>query len=287
MIVSLVKSIKTPATLTRAIKASLLVLLLTISANALHAADEQASLIFKTPSSTPKTLTISAINESIQAETVELFDPHLNKAKHYKGWKLIDILKLGFEAALDDEDLSDAVFVALDGYTSSSTKAKLLEEGGYVVFEDLDSADDWELIGRHRANPGPFYLVWTEEHQSSGYPWPWQLASISLNTFEQRFPKVVPTDADASSPVYAGYQTFREYCLSCHAINGQGGKVGPDLNQPKNILEYRAAATVRAFIVDASQFRESRMPPHPDFSEQTLDNLLDYLWHVRKRALDD
>jgi hypothetical protein len=98
---------------------------------------------------------------------------------------------------------------------------------------------------------------------------PWQLTSISLNTFEQHFPKVVPANTDASPPVYAGHQPFREYCLSRHAINGQGGKA--NLNQPQNTLEYRSAATVHAFIVDASRFRESRMPAHPDFSEETLD----------------
>ena len=208
-----------------------------------------------------------------------------NQQEFCRVWKLIDLLKLGFEAALDDEDLSDAVFVALDGNTSSSTKAKLLEDGGDVVFEDFDSADDWELIGRQRASPGPFYLVWTEEHQSSDYRLPWQLTSISLNTFEQRFPKVVPANTDASPPVYAGHHPFREYCLSRHAITGQGGKA--NLNQPQNTLEYRSAATVHAFIVDASRFRESRMPAHPHFSEQTPDTLLDHLRHMRKRALDD
>jgi hypothetical protein len=46
-------------------------------------------------------------------------------------------------------------------------------------------------------------------------------------------------------------------------------------------------APVRALIRDASQVREPRRHSQLDLSEQTLGNLLDYLWHMRKRTLDN
>ena len=67
-------------------------------------------------------------------------------------------------------------------------------------------------------------------------------------------------------------------------MNGQGGKIGPDLNSPRNILTYRAAEVVRKFISNPAQFRHSRMPAHPDLNDASLDNLLDYLWHMRARS---
>jgi mono/diheme cytochrome c family protein len=262
--------------------------LLIASVSASQAADTSHQLSFKVSSGPTHTLSVGEIERVVGSETIEFFDPHHGKTKRYRGWKLREVLRLAFGEELDRDDLSDAVFLALDGYASVATKDKLLEEGGYVVFEDVDTTDGWEPIGRHRADPGPFYLVWTQADQNTaaGFPWPWQLASIALVTFEERFPKVVPQNLTVASPAYKGYQTFKERCVRCHAINGQGGKVGPDLNEPRNILEYRSASTVRAFIKNASQFRHSRMPPHQDLDARALDNLLDYLWHMRRRDVE-
>jgi len=262
-------------------------LLLISSVSVSQAGETPRQLSFKVSSGPSKTLLAVDIERLVGSETIKFFDPHHGKNKRYRGWELREVLRLAFGAELDRDDLSDAVFLALDGYASVATKEKLLEEGGYVVFEDLDMSEGWEPIGRHGADPGPFYLVWTQADQntSAGFPWPWQLASIALVTFEERFPKVVPENLSAAAPAYQGYQTFKKRCIRCHAINGQGGKVGPDLNEPQNVLEYRSASSVRAFIKDPSQFRHSRMPSHQDLDALALDNLLDYLWHMRKRAV--
>jgi mono/diheme cytochrome c family protein len=135
-----------------------------------------------------------------------------------------------------------------------------------------------EPVGRQKANPGPFYLVWTREFQSTEneYPWPWQLASINLVRFEERYPEVVPQGPPPDSPASRGFRIFKGRCLRCHSINQQGGKIGPDLNAPMSITQYRSEEMIKAFIRQPSRFRHSGMPDHPDLTDQNLDDLYRY-----------
>jgi cytochrome c2 len=145
-------------------------------------------------------------------------------------------------------------------------------------------------VGRNQANPGPFYLVWANPAQSTahGYPWPWQLARVELVRFQDRYPEVYPRSVGSASAVHAGFLTFKERCMRCHAMNQQGGKVGPDLNAPQSVTEYRSPEMLKAFIRRPSQFRYTHMPDHTDLSDADLDNLLDYLRHManqRRQAI--
>jgi mono/diheme cytochrome c family protein len=150
------------------------------------------------------------------------------------------------------------------------------EDGAYVAFEDLDVAG-WEPIGPKAANPAPFYLVWskTEQGNLETHPRPWQLSQIEIMKFEVAYPHTVP--GDASEQVNEGYTLFREQCFRCHAINREGGRVGPELNVPRNILEYRPEADVRAYIKNPLQYRYGNMPAHPDLTLANMSALMAYL----------
>ena len=52
--------------------------------------------------------------------------------------------------------------------------------------------------------------------------------------------------------------------------------MGPDLNVPQSIVEYRPIEQVKAYIRDPQTFRYSTMPAHRDLSDAQLDQLIGY-----------
>ena len=58
----------------------------------------------------------------------------------------------------------------------------------------------------------------------------YQVTGIEFVRFAERFPQVsLPEDSGES--VKRGFVAFRNVCMNCHAINGEGGKKARDLYQ--------------------------------------------------------
>lgn len=230
-------------------------------------------------------LSLKRLRSDLGEHRLEVYDAMYKKDKRYRALELAAVLRAGFGEMLESDAYSHLALVAKDGYASVAQIERALEPGGYLVFEDLEFPQ-WEPIGSRGADPAPLYVMWSGAAQlpKAGYPWPWQLVRIRLLRFEEQYPEVVPAAEDA--PVQAGFELFRTRCLRCHALNGQGGKVGPDLNAPRNVLSYRSAEMVKAFIREPRSFRDSKMPNHQDLTARQLDDLVEYLWAMRRRSPD-
>ncbi len=206
---------------------------------------------------------------------------HFSKSsiKNYRALELAPLLKSIYLERLNDSEYTEVIFEATDGYKAFSLLSVLLNDGGHIAFKDLDRKFDWEPVGRKMVSPAPYFLVWEREKQTTanGYPWPWALAKISIIKFQQRYPKVFPRGKKKDSAVFKGYEIFRSQCFRCHAIDNQGGKIGPDLGAPQNILSYRKEKFVRQFIQNPERFRYSKMPPHGHLSKRDIDHLILYL----------
>lgn len=226
-------------------------------------------------------ITLDVMKSKLKTYKVELYDIEYRKEKRYEGFKVEDVLRLAYGGKLDNPEYTDIAFIALDGYESVSQLRKMKEEGGYVVFEDLDYGH-WEPVGREQADLGPFYLVWTGKEQTTvnEYPWPWQIASVNIMSFPEQYPLVYPAGAKTDSAAYKGYEIFKGRCVRCHSMNQQGGKVGPDLNAPKSIITYRSEYMIKEFIEHPSQYRYTQMPDHPDLTDKDLNNLIAYFRYM-------
>jgi mono/diheme cytochrome c family protein len=143
-------------------------------------------------------------------------------------------------------------------------------------------------MGPRGLDPGPFYVVWTKPDQRDAhvYPWPYQLASIEIGDLAKEYPHIVPTGVPEGAAAWRGFALFREDCIACHAINREGGKVGPDLNVPQSIVEYRPADQVKAYILNPTTFRYSNMPAHDYLKPADLDALVAYFTAMKDRKHD-
>jgi mono/diheme cytochrome c family protein len=247
----------------------------------------EARLEFTVRGHAPRSLSAQALAKTAAPRNVTVYDPEYGKTKHFRALPLAGVLEAGFRETTQALRGHEFVLHARDGYTVPVSGERLMEAGGFVAFEDLD-VPGWEPLGREKVNPGPFYVVWQKPSQNddNAYPRPWQLTAIEQAPFESVFPHTVPTGEPAGSPAMRGFALFRRDCIRCHAVNREGGSVGPDLNVPQSIVEYRPEAQIRAYIRNPLTFRYSHMPPHPDLRDADLDALIAYFRAMSHRKYD-
>ncbi len=212
-------------------------------------------------------------------------DPYYSREKRYHAVPFARVLDLAFPGiAIANEEY---VLRAKDGYTVPMRGALATEPGAYLAFEDVD-VPGWEPIGEQKANPAPFYLVWAKKEQANldTHPRPYQLAVIEIAPFETVFPHTAPEGIAAGEPAQRGFRIFKDQCILCHAINREGGRVGPDLNVPQSVVEYRPVDQIRAYIKNPLTFRYSQMPPHPSLSDGDLDDIVAYFEAMKTRKHD-
>jgi mono/diheme cytochrome c family protein len=245
----------------------------------------------------PRRLTLASLRAACGSVEVEVDDPYHGRRMRYVGLPLRCVLDRGFAdsggaAGLREKSL---LLSALDGYTLPVPGEELLEPGGVLAYgepglaeSEGDTVPPFSPIDRRRIDPAPFYLVWSESRGDAGHaaPWPYQLVAIEVARFESRFSRTVPQELDSDDPGWQGYAIFQRACASCHAINGQGGTIGPELNVPRSIVEYRPEGQIKAYIRDPQSFRYTSMPAHPELDERELDALIAYFRAMSRRKQD-
>jgi mono/diheme cytochrome c family protein len=245
-----------------------------------------AALEFIRDGATVRRIDGAALANACGASTIEVDDPYYEARKRYRACPLAAVVEAGFGAPVAKLDAEDLLFRATDGYVKPSTPARAAEEGGFVAFGEADGP--FAPIGRRALDPGPFYVVWTkpEQRDTHRYPWPYALASIELTSLAKKYPHTVPDGLGAGDAGWRGFEIFRTECVACHSMNGEGGKVGPDLNVPRSIVEYRPIEQLKAYIRNPASFRYGNMPEHEHLSAGDLDALVAYFRAMEARKHD-
>jgi len=248
--------------------------------------------------STNRILTSFQMLHALPKAKVTVEDPVYGKLKRYEGFWLEDVLKLaGF--GLPDENRSEdlqlranvLIFSALDGYQARLSRLPKPHAKPLLAVRDLDQITGWEIIthGKERLTPGPFYLVWqtAPRLKAAELPWPYQIERIELRNSADSERQLLPRGIDARPDVLRGFELFKKSCVSCHSINLEGGVLGPELNVPKNITDYRDWAYLIQFIKDPSSFRaRSKMPAFKNtLSDQAIEDVLNYFKWMRDHSI--
>ncbi len=249
--------------------------------------DPAARLAFIRDGKPLRTLSVADLERTATPRDVAVYDPEYDKQKHLSVLPLAAVVEQGFGADAKSLAAQEFVLRAADGYTVPIDGARLMEKGGALAVADLD-VKGWEAVGARHVDPGPLRVVWLAPGQrdADAYPRPWQLVAVEQARFESVFPHTVPSGQPPGSPAMRGFGLFRRDCIHCHAINREGGHVGPDLNVPRSIVEYRPITQIRQYIRNPQAFRYSVMPPHPGLGDADLDALIAYFQVMATQKFD-
>jgi len=250
---------------------------------------DDTALRFERDGALVRSLSRDEITARCGVTRVQVADPYYARAKTYLACPLACVIEQGFGKPVSAYQGENFFLRARDGYVKPASGERLAEPGGWLAFADAEQpGTGWEPIDRRQVDPGPYYLVWSGPDQADPHrhPWPYQLVAIEIAPFEARYPHTIPTGVPAGSPAWTGFAVFRAECVACHAINGEGGTIGPELNLPLSIVEYRPAAQIKSFVRDPAQFRYSSMPANPHLTEGQLDGLVAYFTAMQDRKHD-
>jgi cytochrome c1 len=226
-------------------------------------------------------LSLSRLKAHLQPVTLTVDDPVYRTKKTYEGFWLQDVLKL---EGLLEKPADELGLKCADGYTPALPWGEIRERRGLIAYREVGQPGGWQKLkqGKKTITPAPFYLVWAEKDPS--LPWPYQLVALQTVSFAEKYGELVPAGTAPSAAARHGVELFRKQCLKCHSLNLRGGELGPELNYPRNITEYRDEQTLREFIRNPAAFRaRSAMPGFPQLSDAEVGQILEYLRWMRDR----
>lgn len=183
-------------------------------------------------------------------------------------------------------------FRCSDGYRPVVSRADVAPLGLALAVGEIPPAKgaDFTPLSTERGplDPAPFLVIAASPQPADALPghtkfsWPYQVVGVAPFDAEAQYAAMVPTGAAEGSDAAEGYALFRAHCISCHSVNQQGGVVGPELNVPKNITEYRDPEWLAQFIANPSAWRaRDKMPAFEHLGAARIKQLIAYLSHMK------
>lgn len=194
----------------------------------------------KEPTVIPPVLTLGAMGFSLEEmrsrlteKEIEINNTYDGSKETLKGFTLTQILDefTGINWRTNDGIL----FTALDGYKVDVPVSKILKFDPLITFSYKDGARAFKVDkkdGKDLADLGPFYLVWDnlrhpELLKEGNDDWPFQIAKVEPISYSIFYSNVFPFSK--TSNLKEGFEFYKRNCMTCHALNGQGGTKGPEL----------------------------------------------------------
>jgi len=245
------------------------------------------------PIATRSSEELTRLAEPVQ---VEVFEPHQRTKMTFEALPLPQVLDDAYGRIWREREA--IVFTCRDGYEPTIAVRRILNHSAFLALGRPGPQEFTIVDARHGAprevNLGPFYVIWenlddAKIRAEDDYGWPYQVVRIELVSFEEQFGRMVPAK-EASNRIWAGFDAFAIHCSRCHAINGQGGTVGPELNYPANPTEYMKEEWLRRWIDDPTSMRRNpAMPPlnrNLPNRERVIDDVVRYLEAIASRKIE-
>ena len=219
---------------------------------------------------------IAKMRQQHPLASAEVTDPVYKRKQRYQGFWLGDVLKDLSQGGHPETGVY-VRFRCKDGYLPIMPLTRAMSGQGLIAIRDANApkGQDWQPLpgSGTSSTPAPSYLVWVSPAgDPDEYPWPYQMVAIELVSSSDA---LAGLDSDGSKP---GHELFVAHCLKCHAINGVGGTLGPELNSPCSVTEYWNPRLLSRFIANAPSIRAAtKMPTFDSLGEKDIQVIVEYL----------
>ncbi|REG99733.1 c-type cytochrome [Flavobacterium aquicola] len=215
-------------------------------------------------------------------------DPVYHKTKKYQAVDALLLLKKEVDLSKVDIKNTLIVFECIDGYKPEMPLELFLKTKSFLAFKDVDApkGSNWEKILKNgnEMNADPFYLVYTSvSADNQEYKWPYNVIKFHLESKNKNIEALQPKD---DKTAMKGFGLYQKHCITCHAINGIGGEMGPELNYPKSVTEYWKENELVDYIVNPASFRNKVKMPTLGITKQESQNIVDYLKYMSEKKAE-
>ena len=241
---------------------------------------------FKKEGEVLKTLSVDDLRAMVPEVSLKVFEPHEKQNRIYRVLPARQVFENVFGKGW--EKAEEIAFTSIDGYQPNIPVAKFLAHDGYFAFANGDDSPFTlaPKLRNHDSIPlGPLYVVWDNIEspvllKAGTSDMPYQIKSITLRV-EAPLPNNMAPPSGSTAKVLQGFKHFRQHCVACHSINGEGGQRAPDLNFPMSVVEYWKPEYLKRWIMDPQSIRYNTTMPAlrkdlPD-RDRVTEELIAYL----------
>ncbi len=187
------------------------------------------------------------------------------------------------------------VVAGQDMYIPTNTRINIELEASDVIHSFWVPA----LAGKQDNVPGITNEMWLEAPEEGVYQgrctelcgeghWlmDFQVIAVDPDTFETWAQNMATTDDDVeeeTTVAVEGREVFEQNCISCHAVGGEGGNMGPNLTNfgerevVAGFLEYNDENIADFIRYPQEKKPGSLMQAFPQITDEEMDALIDYL----------
>jgi len=258
--------------------------------------DATRRLDFRNEGENVRALALSELTELVEPRRVDVFEPYEQEKATFEALPLEDVLDAVYGPTWRERDA--ILFTCRDGYQPTIPTRRVQRHAAFLAISRPGGAgftiDKVEQGARKQIDLRPYYIIWSNLTDDririeGDYGWPYQVTGIDLVSFRSRFGDMIPKGKTSRS-VLEGFEAFVVHCSRCHAINGRGGTIGPELNYPANPTEYMKIDWLRKWIDDPTELRLApRMPPLnqalPD-RERIIGEIISYLEAIAPHKIE-
>ncbi len=213
-----------------------------------------------------KQYTLTQIKNLVKEKTVYAIEPHLKDNVAFVGFSVDELLEKTI--GTDWKNADGMLYSCIDGYRSDIAVERVKLFKPYLVYKFKDGRPfkvNVKSQNEKDVELGPFYLVWDNIafpilNKDSAYGWPYQVNKIEFISYDTHYAKVFPFKGRDSEVLKPGFEAFKSYCMTCHALKGEGGEKGPALwpNENINKLGY---AKFEKWVLDPQREKEGTTMP--------------------------